>query len=311
VTTAFVFDLLLCVLLGAVALSAVLARDLLAAIVFFVVYGLLAAIAWVRLDAVDVALAEAAIGTGLTGILLVGAAARLKRAGKSRDVTARRLAGVSQFVLCASAVSALVWLVLILPEQAAGLRPLVDKSLATTGISNPVTAVLLNFRGYDTLLEAVVLLVALIGVWSLTADRFWEGIPGLRQHARPDGVLAYFGRVLPAVGFLVGVHLLWAGADAPGGAFQAATVLAAVWLLIAMAGLIEAPTVSNTWLRLLLVIGPAFFLLVGTLGTFAGVFHGYPASAAKATIVMIEVFLTISIAATLSLLVLGVPRRSS
>ncbi|NJL50235.1 MAG: DUF4040 domain-containing protein, partial [Blastochloris sp.] len=82
-TPAVVFDLLLCLLIGATALSAVLGRDLLAAIVFFIVYGLTVSVAWVRLDAVDVALAEAAIGAGLTGILLVGAAARLKLPAES------------------------------------------------------------------------------------------------------------------------------------------------------------------------------------------------------------------------------------
>jgi multisubunit Na+/H+ antiporter MnhB subunit len=34
-----------------------------------------------------------------------------------------------------------------------------------------VTAVLLNFRGYDTLLEIAVLTVALVGVWALGPRR--------------------------------------------------------------------------------------------------------------------------------------------
>lgn len=52
--------------------------DLFRAIVLFVAFGLLLALAWVRLDAPDVALAEAAIGTGLTGALLLAALARLQ-----------------------------------------------------------------------------------------------------------------------------------------------------------------------------------------------------------------------------------------
>lgn len=314
-TATLIFDLLLCLLIGAAALSAVLVRDLIAAIVFFIVYGLLVAVAWVRLDSVDVALAETAIGAGLTGILLVGASARLKtrfeRSAVAPSRTSRNafthlgLAG-----LAAVAAGALVVVMLTLLQSDSAPRPPVEQNLAASGVSNPVTAVLLNFRSYDTLLEAVVLAVALIGVWSLTADRFWGGVPGLRQHVRPDGVLAYFGRLLPAVGFLVGVHLLWAGTDAPGGAFQAGTVLAAVWLLVAMAGLTDAPSVSSLHLRLLIVAGPGFFLLFGTVGALAGVFLQYPAGVAKATIVAIEVLLTVSIAVTLSLLVLGVPRRA-
>lgn len=51
--------------------------DLFKAVVLFVAFGLLLAMAWVRLEAPDVALAEAAIGAGLTGALLMAALARL------------------------------------------------------------------------------------------------------------------------------------------------------------------------------------------------------------------------------------------
>ncbi|WP_372880581.1 Na(+)/H(+) antiporter subunit B [Psychromonas sp.] len=52
--------------------------DLFKAIVLFVAFGLLMALAWARLNATDVALAEAAIGAGLTGALLLAALARLR-----------------------------------------------------------------------------------------------------------------------------------------------------------------------------------------------------------------------------------------
>ncbi|MCZ7659929.1 MAG: DUF4040 domain-containing protein [Xanthobacteraceae bacterium] len=311
-TAALVFDLSLCLLIAAVALAAVLADDLFTAIVLFIVYGLLAAIAWVRLDAIDVALAEAAIGAGLTGLLLVGAAARLggRGAPPAAGRTPWRLLGkAAPAALCVAAAAALVVLVLALPDDAPGLRPLVAETIAASGVTNPVTAVLLNFRGYDTLLETIVLAVALVGVWSLTPDRDWGSVPGARQHARPDGVLATFGRLLPALGLLVAAHLLWAGADAPGGAFQAGTVLAAVWLVVVMAGVLPAPATADTRVRLLLVAGPAAFLGFGAVGAAGGVFLGHPAGAAKATILAIETALTLSIAATLGLLVLGVPRR--
>jgi len=315
---ALLFDLLLCLLVAGVALGAVLVRNQFAAVALFIVYGLMIAVAWVRLDAIDVALAEVAIGAGLTGILLVGAAARSRRPADAGTAARRSdsaeqpvppMLRVIQALLCAVVTAALATIVLLLPDTMPGLAPDVAAQLERSGVGNPVTAVLLNFRGYDTLLEAMVLLVALLGVWSLGADRFWGGIPGLRQHARPEGVLAYFGRLLPVIGLLVGIHLLWAGADAPGGAFQAGTVLAAVWLLVAMAGFTEAPAVSSLSLRLTLVVGPAVFLLVGTVGAFAGAFLGLPSAFARPLILTIELLLTLSIAVTLSLLVLGVPRR--
>jgi uncharacterized MnhB-related membrane protein len=57
--------------------------DLFKAIVLFIAFGLLMAIAWVRLAAPDVALAEAAIGAGLTGALMLSALARLQESAST------------------------------------------------------------------------------------------------------------------------------------------------------------------------------------------------------------------------------------
>jgi uncharacterized MnhB-related membrane protein len=54
-------------------------RDLFRAVLKFIALGLLLAMAWVRLRAPDVALAEAAVGSALTGALLLSALARMKR----------------------------------------------------------------------------------------------------------------------------------------------------------------------------------------------------------------------------------------
>jgi len=72
------FDLLLGIGLLELARQALATPDLYKAIVLFVTFGLLMALSWVRLDAPDVALAEAAIGAGLTGALLLAALARLQ-----------------------------------------------------------------------------------------------------------------------------------------------------------------------------------------------------------------------------------------
>jgi uncharacterized MnhB-related membrane protein len=72
------FDILLGLGLLWLAWWALACPDLFRAIVLFVTFGLLMALAWVSLDAPDVALAEAAIGAGLTGALLLAALARLQ-----------------------------------------------------------------------------------------------------------------------------------------------------------------------------------------------------------------------------------------
>src|SRR5512147_2312539 len=149
--------------------------------------------------------------------------------------------------------------------------------MGSTGVGNPITAVLMAFRAMDTLLEAIVLLLALVGVWSLAPDRAWGGRPGPRYNADPDGVLAFIARVLPPIGIVVGTYLVWVGADEPGGKFQGATLVAAMWLLAMMAGLADTPPVSRRWVRLLLVAGPVMFVAVGIVGAFAaGAFLAYP-----------------------------------
>ena len=304
-----VFDLTLCGLILGVAVAAVSGRNVFGGVVFFIVYGLLIAIAWIRLDAIDVALAEAAIGAGLTGILLVGATARLRRMNVPEEESGSGWLRVSTGVACTAIAGLVGYGILTLDPSGAGLTPLVGANITQTGVDNPVTAVLLNFRSYDTLLESIVLLVALIGVWSLADDKSWGGFAGLRQYARPGGVLATFGRTLPPIGLMIGVYLVWTGSSQPGGAFQGGTVLAAVWLLVAMAGLVDAPRVTSPALRLSLIFGPALFLAVGLVGAFAGTFLGLPVEYAKSLILLIEAGLTLSIAVTLALLLVGPPQR--
>ncbi|HMO65338.1 MAG TPA: DUF4040 domain-containing protein, partial [Verrucomicrobiota bacterium] len=73
------FDLLLMAALLWLAARALHVRDLFQGAVLFIAFGLLLALAWVRLRAPDVALAEAAIGSGLTGALLLTTVGRLER----------------------------------------------------------------------------------------------------------------------------------------------------------------------------------------------------------------------------------------
>ncbi|SEQ43686.1 Uncharacterized MnhB-related membrane protein [Ectothiorhodospira magna] len=73
------FDVLLVLTLLGVAWRLLAGRDLFRSVVLFIAFGLLLSLAWVRLSAPDVALAEAAIGAGVTGALLLVALGRLRR----------------------------------------------------------------------------------------------------------------------------------------------------------------------------------------------------------------------------------------
>jgi uncharacterized MnhB-related membrane protein len=73
------FDILLVATLLWLAWRLLTSEDIFTAVVLFISFGLLMALAWVRLRAPDVALAEAAIGAGLTGPLFLAALRRMER----------------------------------------------------------------------------------------------------------------------------------------------------------------------------------------------------------------------------------------
>lgn len=312
-TAATILEMVLAAVVLGLGAWTIAARETFAATVGYVAYGLLVPLIWVRLDAVDVALTEAAIGGGLGGVLLLGAAARLRA---SEPASAAETPG-KIVRLCAAGASVMVAValtaaVLLLPDPAPTLAPAAVANASATGLANPVTNVLMAFRAMDTMLEKVVLLLAIVGVWSLASDQAWGGRPGPRHQADPHGVLAFLARLLPPVGIVVGIYMLWTGANYPGGAFQGGSILAAMWLLVIMAGLTDTPPASGRWLRLVLIAGPGVFLVVGLGGVCFGLaFLAYPPTNAKPLILGIEVAMVLTIAVTLGLLVAGAPERSA
>jgi multisubunit Na+/H+ antiporter MnhB subunit len=308
-TIAFGFDLGIVALLLGVAALTIAARDTFAAVIGFVVYGLLLALVWVRLSAVDVALTEAAIGSGVTGMLLLGAVARLR----ITESTSRQPGApirVAAAVLCALVSAGLAAIVLYPSDVFPTLAPLAMAHLPESGLGNPVTGVLFVYRALDTLLEKVVVVLALLGVWSLAPDRLWGGVPGLRLYSQRNSILVFLAQVLPPIGIMIGIYMCWAGADDPGGAFQGGAVLAAMWILVMVAGVRDVPPISRISMRLLVIVGPVIFFVVGLAGfVMADAFLAYPEGYAKPLIIAAEAALTLSIGVTLGLLAAGPPER--
>lgn len=297
------FALVLLILIAA--LWTVAASDRRDSVIGFIVVGLLLSLAWVRLNAVDVALTEAAIGGGATGLLLLRACARSLPVEAEGALPRLRLR-LATGLLCFMLATGLVAIALFSVEPPPTLAHAAAAQMEELGLGNPVTVVLLAYRALDTLLEKVVLVLALVGVWALTPDAFWGGQPASLRAQQSSGALTFLAQVLPPFGVVVGIYLVWNGADRPGGTFQGGTVLAAMWLLVMMAGLREPPEIRLHTLRLLAVFGPVAFLVVGFAGFWiAEGFLSYPADIAKPIIVAVEAALALSIAAILGMLVAG------
>jgi len=306
-------DIALALLVIGVAVWTIVARDLFVAVVAYVVYGLFLALVWIRMYAPDVALTEAAVGGGVTGVLLVAAGKRLDISAIDID---RQKPSTTLAILAAGCsillAGVLMIVILSLPAPAPTLAPQAAAAASGpgAGLGNPITAVLMSYRSFDTMLEKVVLILAVVGVWSVGADQAWGAAPAPFGPDRPYDALVFLAKALAPVGAIIGFHIFWTGADAPGGAFQGGALLAAMWMVALMGRLIELPRIDARWLRLALVAGPAVFLAVGIAGAMlAGSFFAYPSAFAKPLILSIEAFMVLSIAVALTMLVAGPPYR--
>jgi multisubunit Na+/H+ antiporter MnhB subunit len=184
-----------------------------------------------------------------------------------------------------------------LSESPARLTGDVMTNLPDSGVEHPVTAVLLNFRGYDTLLEVAVLLLALLGVLATTDT---ERSDGRRLTAAPQPVLQSLVRLLAPMMVLMAGYLLWAGAHQPGGAFQAGAVLASSVVLFYLAGLLPAWESPGGMLRAGLGSGLLVFIAVAALPLGNRALLEYPRQLAGLWILLIEASLTVSLGLVLA-----------
>ena len=271
---------------------------------------MLLALVWIRLRAPDIALAEAAIGAGLTGALLLSAlrdtpGAPSADAGSESARSTARATGALLILLSSGLLAVLGAAFVHALDRAdpARLAGEVFASLGSSGVTNPVTAILLNFRAYDTLLELAVLMAAALGVVSLG--------PARSAYLQSGPVLTSLTSWLVPVLVLVSGYLLWAGAQAPGGAFQAGALLAGAGVLLRLAGHPGGGLPREPAVRGLMVGGVAVFTLIGLALTIAG--RGFlesPGSWAGGLILAIETAATLGIATTLILAFLcGMPDR--
>jgi uncharacterized MnhB-related membrane protein len=298
------FDVVVALVLVVVAVQSLHAPNLFTGIAFFISFGLVMALAWVRLEAPDVALAEAAVGAGLTGVLLLDAARERKE--RTRRTASRRLVGAIAVPVLAL-VGALVAAVLTVPRRAEGLGVAVARALPDVGVEHGVTGVLLAFRALDTWLEVAVLLLAVAVVLGLQHAQHVRVLP---RDSEPSPVLAALLRVLTPVTIVFAGFLLWAGTTGPGGAFQAGVLLGAALILLELAGVSTVSRAGPLALRALLAFGFASFALAGgVLLALEGPALAVPSGASRPLIVALEIAIATSVAVSVVTLMVAANLR--
>ncbi len=164
------------------ALAILRMRHLFAVVMLSSVFSLLCALLFVTLDAVDVAFTEAAVGAGISSVLMLGTMALTAR----HEKMPREFSPIPLIVVVATG-AVLIYGTLDMPDfgspdspaQAHLATQYLTQSPTDIGVPNVVTAILASYRGYDTLGETVVVFTACVGVLML--------IGGLARRRRKQG----------------------------------------------------------------------------------------------------------------------------
>lgn len=145
-------------------------RDLFASAMLFSIYSLLCAGLFTVLDAGDVALTEAAVGAGISTLLMLAVLTVAKR--EEKPVSRNNVAALLLVIVTGVA---LVWATQDLPPFGSPDNPIhqhvapyyIANAYEETGVPNMVAAILADYRSFDTIGEAYVILTAGLAVWSL------------------------------------------------------------------------------------------------------------------------------------------------
>tara|TARA_R110002110_G_scaffold301156_1_gene515238 strand:+ start:199487 stop:200443 length:957 start_codon:yes stop_codon:yes gene_type:complete len=263
-------------MLAATALSVVFMRDLFTIVMLFGIYSLLSAGFFVDMDAVDVALTEAAVGAGVTTMLMLGTLALTSRKEKAH----RKPASMLPLAVVTITGLVLIYGTLDMPYLGDPEAPVhqhvapryIEQSYDEIGLPNIVTSVLASYRGFDTLGEVVVIFTAGLGVLTLL------GLSGDSPHrARPAAmahhlVLRVITRALIPLILIYALYIQFHGDYGPGGGFQAGVIFgAAIILYTLIFGLTKAERViAPLFLRYMMGAGVLIFAGTGVLALLLG-----------------------------------------
>ena len=145
-------------------------RNLFSVVILSTIYSFLMATLLLIFDAVDVALTEAAVGAGISTVLMLTVLYYTKVSEEKP-----KFKSILPLIICLTIGGLLIYGTYGLPPFGASDTPIhthisvqyLERSISETGVPNVVTSVLASYRGFDTLGEVIVVFTAAIGVLSI------------------------------------------------------------------------------------------------------------------------------------------------
>ncbi|WP_341760103.1 DUF4040 domain-containing protein [Candidatus Endowatersipora endosymbiont of Watersipora subatra] len=153
--------------LVATGVSIVLLRSLFAVVMLSGVFSLLSALLFLVMDAVDVAFTEAAVGGGISSILLLGTivlTSRFEKKGNHHSLIPLAIVILTGAVLIYGTLDMPTFGSQMAPAQLHIGRDYLQRTPQDINIPNVVTAILASYRSFDTFGEIIVVLTAGLGV---------------------------------------------------------------------------------------------------------------------------------------------------
>lgn len=275
-------DVILLFFLAVVAIAAVRMRDLFGIAMLFGIFSFLSASLFVVLDAADVAMTEAAVGAGVSTILVLSTLA-----GTGRAVRERSGRWKLPLLVVVMTGGALLYGTLDMPRYGDPGAPIqvhpiahhyIHVSPEESGIPNMVTTLLAYYRGFDTLGETAVVFTAGIGVLALIGRRRRkDGLPvdpsrGPDFVAEKHMVVRVVGKLMIPLILLFACYVQAHGDYGPGGGFQAGVIFASGLMLYMLLFGIDAAErlVAPAVLQRLFALGLLLYCGVGVLNMLQG-----------------------------------------
>jgi multicomponent Na+:H+ antiporter subunit B len=261
--------------LGLTAFAILRLRALFAVVMLSSVYSLVSAALLVHLDAVDVAFTEAAVGAGISTVLMLATLALTTRHEKEPTHTS-----LLPLVVVFLTGIALVYGTLDMPRFGDPSAPIhhhvapkyINDTGSEIGMPNIVTAILASYRGFDTLGEVTVIFTAGIGVLLLIGAFIREPDGNTIQTMEHHLVLRLVTKLLIGPILLFALYVQFHGDYGPGGGFQAGVIFAAAFIIYALVFGLETArrVVPGRVIRIMLAAGVLLYGGVGVISLFFG-----------------------------------------
>lgn len=258
------------IVLGLVLVSAgvsLFIRDLMAAAIAFGAYSFLMCLVWTGMGAVDVAFTEAAVGAGVSTVLFVATIYNITRLDPGK-IKRPKLFSLSAAAIVIITGGLLLTAISDFPIFGDAYSPVnrevgsyyIEHAKKDTKVPNFVTAVLADYRGFDTMFETGVVFIAGLAIYSILKRKRGDSKSAVPYVKTESLIIQKAAKIMVPFMQLFALYVVAHGHYSPGGGFQGGVILGASLILMAMATNIE--TVLKQFSERAVIVSAAVGVLI-------------------------------------------------